>query len=214
MISEILKYQNIGLSIREIASELNLSISTVQYQINKHQQQLEDYCAYSYQKERTDSQANKEDLPFSGWTQSNQCGLMVQSPHSLFCYWEFSNGKKRSVQLHLNQEWSTLEKKIRLFDITSMTFNGHNAHQFQEYTLPEECRQWFFYHVNPNRTYCVDIGVIVKNGGFFSILRSNSIGTPRAPQNDIVEGELNWVEARSDKPKWIEGFSSYSYYEK
>lgn len=147
----------------------------------------------------------------------DECVLMVQSPRTLLCYWELSEFKKRLVMHHLNMEWIDFEKKLRLYDITAIIFDGHNAHRYQDYSLPEQCNQWFFNHLTPNRTYCVDVGFETKKSNFFSILRSNPIDTPRASEHEAglyTNAVDNWKQGKIENPEWLEGFSSYSYYEK
>lgn len=147
----------------------------------------------------------------------DECVLMVQSPTTLFCYWSLSDLKRSMVIHHLNREWVTLKKRLRVYDITALFFDGHNAHQYQDYDLPELCNQWFLSHLTPNRTYCVDVGIETKEGFFFSILRSNPIDTPRASEHEtglFTNAVANWKQGKIETPEWLEGFSSYSYYQK
>lgn len=144
----------------------------------------------------------------------DQCVLMVQSPFVLFCYWEFSNGKKELVEHHLNGQWSLFVKKITVYDITGISFNGHNAHVYQQFVLPNNCKRWFFYGLTPNRTYCVDIGVMTCENTFFSVARTNSVQTPRVTyDNGVCKSTSSWIKNKTSNPEWEKGFSSYSYYE-
>ncbi|RXI99446.1 DUF4912 domain-containing protein [Anaerobacillus alkaliphilus] len=202
MISEIVTLRNEGFSIKEIADELNLTMGKVRYQLREFDNNI---------------QHNKI-VVRQFHEHSSQCTLMVRSPYSLFCYWEISDKKRHMVKHHLNDEWGSFDLQLRLYDVTKINFNGHNAHCFQDYLLPRESQQWFFYDLNPNRTYCVDIGVITREKRyFFPFIRSNTMATPHL--NDDQRGlstsaDLQWKEGIRKEPDWLEGFSSYSYYEK
>ncbi len=142
---------------------------------------------------------------------------MVQSPSTLFCYWKLSNERKQIIKHHFSEEWFTLHKKIRIYDITKINFNGHNAHRYQDISLAEACTQTFIYDVAPNRTYCVDYGVETQEGNFFSIVRSNEIVTPRASSFKVgfaTNTISKWQEGNQNDPEWFQGYSCYSYYEK
>jgi uncharacterized protein len=217
VIIEIIQYRNDGLTIREIASEMNLPIGKVQYQWNKYRKDQTVASPYRNQKRGNTIENIKNSTQHSYSDIIDQCVLMVQSTNTLFGYWELSSQKKNAVGHHLNEDWFSLQKKLRLYDITAIFFNGHNAHRYLEYSLPENCKQWFFYHLTPNRTYCVDIGVITKDGSFFPLLRSNPIDTPRSTLFETglyTKVVSNWKDGKSSEPEWLEGFSSYSYYEK
>ncbi len=150
-------------------------------------------------------------------TKIDECILMVQSPEILYCYWELSVRKKDLLQHHLNGKWNKFHKKLRLYDITDIYFNGHNAHKYADYLICEQCNEYFLKNLHSNRTYCVDIGVETKDGSFFSLLRSNPIDTPRSTQSEVghmINSVSNWKEGQYKEPEWLEGFSSYTYYEK
>jgi uncharacterized protein len=204
---EIVK--NNGVSIKQSSSQLSL---LVQNQSEKDEKGPNDACSNlgkeCYKKTTT------EKLAIVGRDETDQCELMVQSPTSLFCYWSFSSRKKRIAQNYLNKDWGSMDKRIRLYDITSIIFNGHNAHRLLEYSLLENCKQWFFNHLAPNRTYCVDIGIVTSEGSFFSLIRSNANNTPRLRDEVFTNHRSNWEAESEIEPHWLNGFSCYSYYEK
>ncbi|WNF37761.1 DUF4912 domain-containing protein [Bacillaceae bacterium IKA-2] len=219
MISEIIKLKSIGLTIEEIANELNLSVIKVENRLNKYRKETmavpSTNCLIDEHKQVLKPESSLTTRPNS--CSVDECVLMVQSPKTLFCYWSLSDLKRSMVIHHLNGDWISFQKKLRVYDITALFFDGHNAHRYQDYYLPELCNQWFFSHLTPNRTYCVDVGVETKEGNFFSILRSNPIDTPRASAQEtglFANSVANWKQGKTETPEWLEGFSSYSYYQK
>lgn len=216
MISEIVQLKNNGLSIKQIAEELDTSVGKIQYRWNKYRKAQEE----SVQSENENTVIKKVELKSNAKFENkvyDHAVLMVQSPTTLFCYWELSEKKRHIIEHQLNQQWSNLEKKIRIYDITAKHFNGHNANRYYDYRIPDVCQQWFFYDLSPNTTFCVDIGVTTNQGNFLSIIRSNAIDTPRLSRDQVgihSDSVNKWKEGHSNEPEWLEGFSSYSYYEK
>ncbi|OIJ16737.1 hypothetical protein BKP37_05795 [Anaerobacillus alkalilacustris] len=217
MIIEIEKVIDDELSIKD--NKVNLSIGNINNGWNKYQKEHIG-CKLFF----SNDYGEKKDLFKYGQNSEledrrdvDQCVLMVQSPCALFCYWDISKRKKKMIEHHLNGEWSSFEKKLRIYDITAIFFNGHNAHRYQDFSFNEASNQCFFDNLLPNRTYCVDVGVVTRESSFFSLLRSNPVDTPRSSQFEtglFTKAVSNWKEGKRDNPEWLEGFSSYSYYEK
>ncbi len=153
-----------------------------------------------------------EKIRFCGTSQN--CTLMIRSQNSLYSYWKISKLKRSMVEHHLNSDWNSFQLSLRLYEVTDVNFNGHNADHYFEYQLSKDCQEWFFYDLTSNRRYCVDIGVVTNNNYFFPIIRSNTIKTPRGNETN-VSSKLGFHEEKKNKePEWVEAFSSYSYYEK
>lgn len=219
LIIEIVKLKNEGLTIKQISDELNLSFGKVQYHWNKYRKNKNEGSLSSTNYNEQKNQEPIADLVQYRGHQLNidQCKLMVQSPTTLFGYWQISQMKKNLVEHHLNGKWVELQKKIRIYDITAIIFNGHNAHRYHDFFISESCNEWFFNHLKSNRTYCIDVGVVTREKNFFSVLRSNPIDTPRVSQCEtglFTNAVSNWKDGQITEPEWLEGFSSYSYYEK
>lgn len=219
LISEIIKLKSVGLTNEEIKNVLKLSVKKVEYRLNKYRKESvklrSSDCIIKKKKQVTKTENSLATTPKSD--NVDECVLMVQSPRTLFCYWSISEIKRSMIMHHLNEEWVTFQKKLRVYDITALFFDGHNGHRYQDYYLSEQCNQWFLSHLTPNRTYCVDVGVETKEGNFFSVLRSNPIDTPRASEQEaglFTNAVANWKQGKTKNPEWLEGFSSYSYYQK
>lgn len=216
MISEIVRLRSNGLSIKQIAEELETSVGKVQYRWNKYRRTQEETSGKSGSSQQmikgiTTVEHNTKNIAF------DQCVLMVQSPSTLYCYWELSKKKRNIIEHQLNNQWCNIEKKLRIYDITGKYFNGHNANRYFDYHVPEICDQWFFYDLSPNTTFCVDLGVTTNEGSFLSVVRSNAIDTPRYSKEQVGmhhESVSKWRDGQLPEPEWLESFSSYSYYQK
>ncbi|WP_456278283.1 DUF4912 domain-containing protein [Bacillus sp. AK128] len=213
MIQDIIKLRNEGLSFREIAKELDSTVGKVHYRWNKH---------FKDGTENIEVQPPKplallnEQLPFASYNLDTMC-LMVKDYSSLYVYWELSDVKKKFLEHICQLSWSDLPKLIKVYDVTSLLFNGSNAHRECEIPIPEMTNNWFITDLEPNRTYLTEFGIKRENGSFFSILRSNPIDTPRNSPHQVGLFSHNvhqWKTGKQSTPDWLEQFSTYSYYEK
>ncbi|KAA0549411.1 DUF4912 domain-containing protein [Bacillus sp. BGMRC 2118] len=210
MIQDILKYRDQGLSFREIARELNSTVGKVHYSWTKY--------VKDHEIGNEDSPQLEFQLPQSLPSPNQDCMcLMVQNSTSLYLYWDISKAKIQFIETNFQKSFSSMTKYIKIYHITSILFNGHNAHREFEIALPEMTNNWFVREVEPNQTYIAELGVKTEEGTFFTIARSNPIDTPRDDVNQaglFTESVHEWKQGQSSSPAWLENFSTYSYYEK
>jgi uncharacterized protein len=225
VINEIIRLREKGYTLQQIAEELNLTIGKVQYRWNKYRKDMvtvdkvagEEDSTYKNEKS-TDSNIN---CSFTFTIPSeypvDEMRLVPKDPNSLYTYWQLSHSKQSMVEHHFRTTWKDLPKFLMVHDVTSIQFQGHNAHRTLEIQLPEMTNNWFINNVEENRTYVIDFGTKTFDGSFFTILRSNPIDTPRASHNELSRFEKdvhNWKYQQDREPAWIDNFSTYSYYQK
>ena len=93
----------------------------------------------------------------------NTLFLLIQSPKTLYAYWELSPGlkntlsEKKSVQIRLNTEVSGF-CQVYDFDLTKKSF--------------------YFENVQPGMSYNCEIGTLNEDNIFLPLLRSNTIFAP------------------------------------
>ncbi|KUP05985.1 hypothetical protein Q75_09985 [Bacillus coahuilensis p1.1.43] len=220
MLQEIIEYRKQGLSFRKIAANLNTTVGKVQYQWIKYQKQLE------AEKEEVSSTPTvvKENtkparqgikkrvnsvLPVKSlWRKKSESYFHITFSHPtrIYCYWHLSS-------YILSQVTPQTVLTLRLFDVTDIVFNGHNAHYYTDTYVRTEQRDWFFSGLKGNRSYCIDLGVKDGSGSFFSYLRSNCIHTPASTiRGTNQEPLVRFLQETDSEPNWIEHVSTYSYY--
>jgi hypothetical protein len=152
--------------------------------------------------------------------------LLVQSPYVLFVYWQLSERKRAMVQEHFGVDWQSLQPTLRIYDITGLSFDGSEAREVSELSLPqgESC---FLSEFHPGRVYIADLGIVNELSQFLPLLRSNTVETPLAditvhPQTNVLFPLKNKDQLRPNKlyplsfkmlkPESYEHFSAYSVY--
>ncbi|HOO32331.1 MAG TPA: DUF4912 domain-containing protein [Thermotogota bacterium] len=116
------------------------------------------------------------------------------NPLWIHIYWDFS---EQTTALIRKLEIKGEKLLLRIYDVTYIEFNGHNAHQLWEYVIPFNGERKFYANVNnPNASYIGEIGYINENGEFVTLLRSNLVRTP--PNTFAVKNEEKWLDLSSN----------------
>ncbi|WP_349407823.1 DUF4912 domain-containing protein [Pseudalkalibacillus sp. SCS-8] len=206
MIEEIIEMKKKGYTIKQISSELNVSVGKIQYRLRK--ERLTQPLAES----ETQFTISKK-IP--GAYEIDRIVVLPQNPHCLYAYWDVQTPTQHMVAHHFSKSWTALTKKLRIYDCSDVIFNGHNAHRYIDIPVPEMTNNWFIRDLEENRTYIADYGVADEGCDFFSIVRSKPVETPRigdkhsSRHRDPVK---RWQTGELSSPEWHETFSAYSIY--
>ncbi len=225
MITEIIRLKDQGVSFRKIAKELDTTVGKVQYQWVKYQKALgnvtepeavEDIEAAAPKKRvgrasfGRNSQMQKVKNPLA-----TELSLTFSTPSRIYCYWDISQEWIRHIQDHFKMNSEPQPYVLRLYDITSISFNGHNHHAYSDTYVPFTESDWFVNGLKENRSYTMEIGLRLPSGDFVAISRSNVLHTPRTSHHqeshsmkELAEFEQGLIK----EPKWVEHVSTYSYY--
>ena len=143
--------------------------------------------------------------------------LMVQNETTIYAYWNITDMKKVTTELQFEEPWSKLMKGLKIYDVTNVAFNSSN--EIRSFTIPiqDDVTNKFISHLDVNRTYLLEYGIIENHDQFFTILRSKVAHTPpnKIKERDIVsENRIDWKITRYDSDNsWMKHFSTYTYYE-
>lgn len=135
-----------------------------------------------------------EELP-SGYG-DNKIVLLVRDPYWLHGYWEITDDKKMQAEREARAGWNELRKVLRVYDVTGVDFNGFNANKYYDIDITPEATNWYINVGEPDRSWCVDLGVITRDGKFILIARSNIVTTPRDGASDVIDEE--WMSIEED----------------
>jgi uncharacterized protein len=217
VIQDILALREKGFSFRKIAKELGTTVGKVQYRFQKHQEEAGGEKAVQPPKVVQPPIVSVEEIrPLAASYDRDEITLLPRGPSSLYAFWETREITRRLIEHQFRTPWHELTKVLRLYDVTAILFNGHNAHRFVDMEIPEMTNNWYFHGLEENRTFIVDIGVKTSEHHFFSVIRSNPIDTPRIKESmkgHYQEAVQKWQEGLAREPEWLEHFSTYSYYE-
>jgi hypothetical protein len=115
--------------------------------------------------------------------------LLVRDPYWVHVYWEISRDTLLKAKTALKEEWETARSILRVYDITGIDFDGSNAESYFDIEIDGGANNWYVNTGVPNRTYCVEIGLLSKSGRFVVLARSNKATTPRDAPSELSDEE-------------------------
>lgn len=141
--------------------------------------------------------------------------VKVLSEDKIIAKWKLSHMRKDFVATFFGKPFENFQTSLRIYDITDIHFNGHNAHLFHEFMMKREQDHWLIKGISSNRHYCLELGIHLSETEFFPLLRSVPFHT--ACENGFIlseqEKESDLQKSNHSLPKWSEHVSTYSYYE-
>ena len=128
-----------------------------------------------------------EDIPWS-------CGkdkivLQVRDPWWLHTYWEVLGSTLDKLRAELAGAFNGAKMVLRVYDVSHVTFNGSNAHKFFDVEVGFQANSWYIDAGGPGRSWVVDIGLLLAEGRFITIARSNVVYTPLEGPSWITDEE-------------------------
>ncbi|UCD58987.1 MAG: DUF4912 domain-containing protein [Candidatus Hydrogenedentota bacterium] len=112
---------------------------------------------------------------------------MVRDPYWIFAYWEVTPESLQRARRELGAEADGASTVLRVYDITGIAFTGENANSLFDIEVVGGADNWYINTGWPNRSYCVDIGLLSPQGRYYTLARSNAVHTPRAGMSEEVD---------------------------
>jgi uncharacterized protein len=114
--------------------------------------------------------------------------LQVRDPRWVHSYWELRGQTIDGLKSRLGDDFYRAKKVLRVYDVTNIMFNGANANSFFDIQINDYANSWYI-EAGPGRSWCVDLGLMLANGRFITILRSNVVQTPLDGPSGITDEE-------------------------
>lgn len=119
----------------------------------------------------------------------DKIALQIRDPWWLHTYWEVVGTTWNNLKTKLKESFYSAKRVLRVYDVSNVEFNGHNAHKYFDIEVYHEAASWYIDTSNPGRSWCVDLGLKLANGEFITILRSNVVSTPLDGPSNITDEE-------------------------
>ncbi len=119
--------------------------------------------------------------------------LLVRDPYWLHTYWEVTQEAIQSIRQKTGDEsLGRSNVVLRVKDITGKNADAPNTHF--DIHVSDGASSWYINITADNRTYCVEVGILDRNGVFHLIARSNSVTAPRAGVSDVFDEQWMTLE--------------------
>lgn len=128
-----------------------------------------------------------EELPYA--YNQDRMVLQVRDPRWIHSYWELTSGTLDHFRGQLGDAFYSARRMLRVYDVSNIIFNGSNAHRFFDIEIGHDASSWYIDTNGPGRSWCVDLGLLLPDGRFITILRSNTVQTPLEGPSWITDEE-------------------------
>ncbi|MDD5005195.1 MAG: DUF4912 domain-containing protein [Candidatus Omnitrophica bacterium] len=135
----------------------------------------------------------------------NKIILQIRDPWWIHSYWEVTQNTKDNLRERLGEQYHRASWALRVYDVSFIIFNGSNAHNYFDILINTEASNWYI-NVSSGRSFCVDLGLKLKDGTFITVVRSNTVTTPLDGPSWIIDEE--WMIPDDEFMK-LYGFGPY-----
>lgn len=115
--------------------------------------------------------------------------LQVRDPWWLYTFWEVTAATWERFRGQLGGSFSGTKRALRVYDVTDIIFNGKNANRFFDILINDFATSWYIDTAGPGRSWCVDLGILLADGRFITVVRSNVVSTPLDGPSWITDEE-------------------------
>ncbi|NMD42032.1 MAG: DUF4912 domain-containing protein [Firmicutes bacterium] len=124
--------------------------------------------------------------------------LLPRDPYCIFAYWELSPSTRETLAGRIGAErWPELCFILRVFKHDRSGKNNPAGH-FDLKVSPSDNR-WYIAVQEADRCYHAELGWVLPPEPFQTLLRSNSIRTPRDCISDLIDDEWQLPDWRAQK---------------
>ena len=110
---------------------------------------------------------------------ANHASLAVVTPCQALAHWRIlPEWIERTRADRRSPAWHDCRMVLRLYDVTSILFNGFNAHRILDLQLSDICGQRFVMLPQPGTTQLAEAGFLLRNGEFIPAARSHAVQFP------------------------------------
>lgn len=135
------------------------------------------------------------DTPFrraNGKRRRDRIVLMVRDSYWLHTNWEVSRASVERVRAAMCEFWHTARPVLRLLEVDGGTTTNTAERVIREVEVHGGVSNWYLDVADPPKSFRVDLGYLAANGRFHSLVRSNSVTTPRPGASDALD--QNWTD--------------------
>ena len=104
--------------------------------------------------------------------------LQVRDPWWAHAYWDVRSTTLDRLKVELSSDFPRSRWTLRAYDISYINFDGTNAHRFFDTGIDLDARNWYLNLGSPGTSWCIDLGLVLPNGRFVTVVRSNIISLP------------------------------------
>lgn len=118
----------------------------------------------------------------------DRMALLVRDSWWLYTYWEIGPGTLEKLKDSFGEQVYKARRVLRVYEVSGTNFDGKNANSFFDIQVNDYANNWYI-NAAPAKSWCVDLGLLLSEGRFVTILRSNIVATPLDGPSWITDEE-------------------------
>jgi hypothetical protein len=115
--------------------------------------------------------------------------LQIRDPWWAHAYWDVRTETVGRLRKEYGADFDRARWVLRSYDVSLLNFDGTNAHRFFDTGIDMDARNWYLNFGSPGTTWCADLGFILPDGRFITVVRSNVISLPLDGPSWITDEE-------------------------
>ena len=94
---------------------------------------------------------------------------------TLVAKWHVKDKEKEAIKQRFGIPLSEMPFVLRLYDVTDRTIKNDGLDHYVDFTINFQAPEWLLYGIEASRNYCVELGLRMVDGRYYSLKRSNII---------------------------------------
>jgi hypothetical protein len=94
---------------------------------------------------------------------------------SLHVSWELTEDVITAIEDWFHIPLAELPFVIRLYDVTDRDIRRDGQDQYVDFHINCRAMEWILYGIEAERSYCVELGVLMIDGRYYELKRSNIV---------------------------------------
>lgn len=115
--------------------------------------------------------------------------LQTRDPWWIHTYWEITPKTQDRLREMLGADFFKSKRVLRCYDVSHILFDGKNAHKFFDIEINDYTNNWYIDVGSPGTSWIVDLGILLPDNRFITIVRSNVVHTPFEGPSWITDEE-------------------------
>ena len=155
---------------------------------------------------KLDTNNNQPDSDYKSLPESygtTEAALLPRDPNWMFIYWDITdNSKGQLAREHGQDVFEKARHIIRVYDVSPKT---DSVQKYFDIPVMIDARSWYINVQDSNRAYCCEVGLVLPDGRFIAIVKTNTVNLPSSRVSDVTDEKWMSVSADFDKLMQISG---------
>lgn len=140
--------------------------------------------------------------------QRDRIVLMVRDAYWLHACWEITRQAVQRAQAAMAEHWHTARPVLRLLEVENTGTTSTAERVSRDIPIHGGAQNWYVDVADAPKSFRCELGYLAANGRFYSLVRSNTVTTPRPGSADSMDE--TWTDIAENAEKIFAQSGGYS----